>query len=687
MPEIKQVKERAEKLRRSLNKHDYLYHVLDKPEISDQAFDTLRRELAEIEKQYPELMTPDSPTQRIGGKPLDHFDKFKHPELMPSLNDCFDPSDVIEWNDRLERISPGSTEHGYFCELKIDGLAIELIYEKGVLSVGSTRGDGNIGEDVTQNLKTIKAVPLSIMPEEDVIKNLDQEGLLRLKDAVISGIRDKIVIRGEVFLGKDQFDKVNQEQTKNNGKLYANPRNLAAGSIRQLDPSVTRLRSLDSFAYALKTDLGQTTHEEEHRILNALGFKTNSHNKFCKTIKEVYAFRDYWAANRNKLKYEIDGTVIVLNNNREFDKIGHVGRAPRAAIAYKFAPAEAQTMIEDIVIQVGRTGTLTPVAMLKPVKIGGVIVSRATLHNLDEIERLGVKIGDTVLVGRAGDVIPDIKEVFKDLRTGREKKFYMPKICPVCEESVNKIEGQVAYKCVNKNCPAIRREGIYHFISRKAFNMDGIGPKVVDQLIAAALIRDSADLFYLKEGDFLNLDRFAEKSAQNAYQSIQSRKKISLSKFIYSLGIEHVGEETAFMLAKKFNTLAKIEAASPEELRNVSDIGPIVAQSIHDWFGRPYNHKLLEKLKAADIRIEDERPATHNAKIAGKTFVLTGSMEAMSRDAASQKVRDLGGGISSTVSRNTDYVVAGEDAGSKYDKAQKLGVKIITESEFLEMLD
>jgi len=325
MLEVKQAKERAEKLRRSLNRHDYLYHVLDEPEISDQAYDTLRSELAEIEKQYPELVTPDSPTQRIGGKPLDHFDKFKHPELMPSLNDCFDPSDVTDWNNRLEKISPGSTKHGYFCELKIDGLAIELIYEKGVLSVGSTRGDGNIGEDVTQNLKTIKAIPLSIIPEEDVIKNLAREKLLGIKDAVISGIRDRVVVRGEVFLGKDQFNKVNQEQAKNDGKLYANPRNLAAGSIRQLDPSVTGSRSLDSFAYALKTNLGQTTHEEEHQILSALGFKTNPHNKPCKTIGEVYKFRDYWATARDKLEYEIDGTVVVLNNNLEFDKIGHVG--------------------------------------------------------------------------------------------------------------------------------------------------------------------------------------------------------------------------------------------------------------------------------------------------------------------------------------------------------------------------
>src|SRR3989339_316624 len=686
MLEVKQAKERAEKLRRSLNRHDYLYHVLDEPEISDQAYDTLRSELAEIEKQYPELVTPDSPTQRIGGKPLDHFDKFKHPELMPSLNDCFDPSDVTDWNNRLEKISPGSTKHGYFCELKIDGLAIELIYEKGVLSVGSTRGDGNIGEDVTQNLKTIKAIPLSIIPEEDVIKNLAREKLLGIKDAVISGIRDRVVVRGEVFLGKDQFNKVNQEQAKNDGKLYANPRNLAAGSIRQLDPSVTGSRSLDSFAYALKTNLGQTTHEEEHQILSALGFKTNPHNKPCKTIGEVYKFRDYWATARDKLEYEIDGTVVVLNNNLEFDKIGHVGRAPRAAIAYKFAPAEAQTMIEDIVIQVGRTGTLTPVAILRPVKIGGVTVSRATLHNLDEIERLGVKVGDTVLVGRAGDVIPDIREVFKDLRTGREKKFCMPKSCPVCGEVINKIEEQVAYKCVNKNCPAIRREGIYHFISRKAFNMDGIGPKVIDQLIAAALIRDSADLFHLKESEFLNLDRFAEKSARNAYESIQSRKKISLSKFIYSLGIEHVGEETAFVLAKKFKTLDKIATASLEELRDVSDVGPVVAQSIHDWFSKSYNHKMLQKLETADIKIEEERPTMRNEKIADKIFVLTGSMKTLSRETASQKIRDLGGDISSTVSKDTGYVVAGEKAGAEYDKAQKIGVKIISEAEVLGKL-
>jgi DNA ligase (NAD+) len=681
----KQAQERIKKLVESLNRHDYLYHVLDKPEISDQAFDTLRNELAELEKRYPEFLSPNSPTQRIGGKPLDDFQKFKHPELMPSLNDCFSKEDVDDWQVRLDKISPEASSSGYFCELKIDGLAIELIYENGLLIIGATRGDGNVGEDVTQNLKTIQAIPLIMLSPDHISKNIDKESLGHIKKNILEGIRGKIIIRGEVFLSKKEFERVNRYQVEKGDKVYANPRNLAAGSVRQLDPSITRSRRLDSFAYALKTNLGQKTHEEEHLILKALGFKINSHNKFCPSIEDVYRFRNYWEEHRNKLDYEIDGTVVILNNNKEFEKIGHVGRAPRAAIAYKFSPAEAQTITKDIVVQVGRTGTLTPVAILKSVKIGGVTVSRATLHNLDEIKRLGVKIGDTVIIGRAGDVIPDIKQVLKDLRTGKEKEFHMPSNCPVCGEKIIKLDDQVAYKCINKNCPAIRREGIYHFVSRKAFNMEGIGPKIIDQLLDAALIKNSADLFYLNKNDFLNLERFGEKSAQNAFDSIQSAKNINLHRFIYSLGIEHVGEETAFALTKKFNNLDELKNATVDELSRINDVGPVIAKSIHDWFQRDYNQKILSKIESAGVKISSEKNKP-NQKLNGKTFVLTGTLETLSRDGASQKIRDLGGDVSSSVSQKTDYVVAGENPGSKYITAQKLGVKIISETEFLEIL-
>ncbi len=668
-----EAKQRIDKLKKVINHHRYLYHVLDKQEISDAALDSLKKGLFDLEQKYPEFVTADSPTQRVGGKPLKEFKKFKHPEPMLSFNDAFDLNDTKEWEARFERLDKGARRSGYYCELKIDGLAIELVYKNGVLDVGSTRGDGLIGEEVTQNLKTIEAVPLKL-----------QTTNYKLPATV--------VVRGEVFITRNDFERINKEQEKAGLKIYANPRNLAAGSIRQLDPAVTRSRKLDSYAYALKTDLGQKTHEEEHLILKALGFKTNSHNKFCKDLKAVQEFRDYWEKEREKLNYEIDGIVVILNDNKTFNKIGVVGKAPRAAIAYKFSPKEAQTIVENIIVQVGRTGVLTPVAVLRPVNIGGVTVSRATLHNLDEIKRLGVKIGDTVIVGRAGDVIPDIISVIKELRTGPdtpssgEKEFRMPKKCPACREPVERFGDQVAYRCVNKNCPAIKREAIYHFVSKRAFDIDGVGPKIIDQLMEAGLIYDAADLFVLKKEDLLNLERFAETSAKNTIEAIQAKKKVSLDKFIYSLGIEHVGEETAFVLARKFRKLNKIKEASFDQLQSTPDVGPVVARSIRNWFEKSYNLKLLSKFKKAGIRVLEEKLTKESKKLKDKTFVLTGSLESMTRDEAKDRVRELGGDISASVSKETDYVVAGSEPGSKYTKAQKLGVKIIDEKEFVKII-
>ncbi|MBI2674743.1 MAG: NAD-dependent DNA ligase LigA, partial [Candidatus Yanofskybacteria bacterium] len=424
-----------------------------------------------------------------------------------------------------------------------------------------------------------------------------------------------------------------------------------------------------------------------HQILKSLGFKTNPHNKFAKNLDEVQQFRDYWEKHRDKLNYEIDGIVVILNDERSFQRTGVVGKAPRGAIAYKFSPNESETVVEDIIVQVGRTGVLTPVAKLKPVNIGGTTVSRATLHNLDEIKRLGVKIGDTVIVGRAGDVIPDIKKVLKELRTGKEKDFHMPSKCPACREPVERSAEQVAYKCVNKNCPAIRREAIYHFVSKRAFDIDGVGPKIIDQLMDAALINDAADLFALEKEDLLNLERFAEKSAENTIKALQDKKNVSLNKFIYSLGIDHVGEETAFVLAKKFKGLEKIEDASLEDLRSVPDIGPIVAESIYNWFQKKYNQNLISKFKKAGIRVSEEKSSAKSEKLAGKTFVLTGALETLGRDEAKNRIRELGGDVSSSVSKNTGYVVAGSEPGSKYDEAKKLGIKIIDEKEFLKMLE
>jgi len=655
-------KERIEKLKKTINHHRYLYHVLDRQELSDEALDTLKKELFDLEQTFPELITSDSPTQRVAGKPLKQFKKVHHPEPMLSFNDAFDENDMAEWEKRFERVQPGASKHGYYCELKIDGLAIELTYKKGLLDIGSTRGDGAVGEDVTQNLKTVDAIPLVLNEKKDV------------------------VVRGEVFITKNDFERINKEQKKSGLKIYANPRNLAAGSIRQLDPKVTASRRLDSYAYSLITDFGQKTHEDEHLILKALGFKINPHNKAVADMGGVNKFRNHWEKEREKLNYEIDGVVVILNHANTLSRLGVIGKAPRGAIAYKFSPKESETVVEDIIVQVGRTGVLTPVAVLRPVQIGGTTVSRATLHNLDEIKRLGVKIGDTVIVGRAGDVIPDVKKVLKELRTGKEKEFHMPKKCPACREPIEQIEGQVAYRCVNRDCPAIKREAIYHFISRKALNMEGVGPRIIDQLMSAGLIRDSADLFTLKKEDLLNLERFADKSAENVVDAIQSKKKVTLNKFIYSLGIDHVGEETGFVLAKKFKKLEKIGEANLEELQNVPDIGPIVAQSIHSWFQKPYNKNILSKFKKAGVHVVEERVTQESAKLAGKTFVLTGTLETLGRDEAQDKIRELGGDVSSSVSKNTDYVIAGSEPGSKYDEAQKLGIKVIDEKEFLNMV-
>ncbi len=683
---IQEARQRAEKLRTVINRQRYLYHVLDRQEMSDDALDSLKKELFDLEQEHPGLVVPDSPTQRVGGKPLKEFKKVEHPAPMLSFNDAFSQQDMKDWGSRFERVVPRAGKHGFYDELKIDGLAIELIYERGVLSIGATRGDGKVGEDVTQNLKTVEAIPLRLLDDDEAAKNLKKARLEKFAPAVRRALAGRLAVRGEVFLSRKEFERINRGQKKAGQKEYANPRNLAAGSVRQLDPAVTRSRRLDSFAYSLVTDVGQETHEQEHLILKALGFKTNPHNEFAGDLKGVQAFRDRWEKAREELDYEIDGTVVILNDNKTFRRLGVIGKAPRGAIAYKFSPREAQTIVQDIVVQVGRTGVLTPVAVLKPVSIGGTTVSRATLHNLDEIRRLGVKIGDTVIVGRAGDVIPDISKVLKDLRTGKEREFHMPRTCPVCGQKVEKVASQVAYRCVNKNCPAVKREGIYHFVSKKALDIDGVGPKIIDQLMDAALIRDPADLFSLRKEDLLNLDRFAEKSAQNVVDAIAEKKKVPLHRFIFALGIEHVGEETAVVLTREFGSLEKLLQASQEELRNIPDVGSVVAKSIWEWFQRPYNERLLMKFRGLGVQVLHEKMAVKSGKLVGKTVVLTGTMESLSRQEAEEKVRQHGGDVSSSVSRQTDYVVVGSEPGSKYDTAKRLGVKMIDEKQFLAMI-
>jgi len=671
----KEAKQRIEKLKRLINHHRYLYHVLDRQEISDAALDSLKKELFDLEQKFPEFITLDSPTQRIGGKPLEKFEKVRHPQPMLSFNDAFSEKDMKEWLERISKLlSEGEQkEIDFFCELKIDGLAIELIYESGILKTGSTRGDGVIGEGVTQNLKTIEAIPL---------KSRDQiEVQIRVRPG-----SDPIIVRGEVFIPQKEFERLNKEQKKRSLAPFANPRNVAAGSIRQLDPKITASRHLDSYAYDLITDLGQKTHEQEHQILKTLGFKTNPHNKYCKDLVEVFKFHKFWQKERAKLPYEIDGIVVIINPNEIFGKLGVVGKAPRGSIAFKFALKQATTQIEDIKVQVGRTGALTPVAYLKPVQVGGVIISRATLHNEDEIKRLGVKIGDTVIVGRAGDVIPDIVKVLPELRTGKERRFKMPQKCPACDAKLIKPEDEVLWRCPNPKCFAQQRRYFYHFISKRAFNVVGLGPKIIDRLIEEGLVSDPADLFELEEGDLVPLERFAEKSAQNLIEAIQSRKKITLARFIYALGIRNVGEETALDLAEYFSSLEELKKASLVNLTAVMDIGPVVAQSIYDWFYQKRNLQFLEKLEKAGVKIEAPKVKAKKLKIKGLTFVLTGSLETMTREEVKAKIRELGGEISESVSKKTDYVVVGKEPGSKYEKAKKLGLKTINEKEFLKML-
>ena len=661
--EKQEAKQRIQKLREVISYHRYLYHVLDKQEISDSALDSLKKELFDLEQQFPSLITADSPTQRVGGKPLKEFKKIKHQQRMLSFNDAFSKEDMEDWQERFMKLVPENqkNEIDYYCELKIDGLAIELIYKGGFLQTGSTRGDGSVGEDITQNLKTVEAIPLTITDKREVI------------------------IRGEVFVTKKEFERMNKEQKEKGLPVYANPRNIAAGSVRQLDPKITAGRKLDSFAYELLTDFGQKTHEDKHKVLKELGFKTNKHNRYCKSLNEVLYFREYWIKEREKLDYEIDGVVVLVNKNEIFEKLGVVGKAPRGGIAFKFPQAEATTKVLDIKVQVGRTGAITPVAVLEPVAVTGITISRATLHNEDEIRRLGLKIGDTVIVGRAGDVIPNVIKVLPELRDGSEKNFKMPEKCPSCSTTLIKAETEVILRCPNIKCPTRQTRSFYHFVSRTAFNIDGLGPKIIDRLLDEGLVQDPSDLFELKEGDVKTLERFAEKSAENLIKSIQDRREITLAKFIYALGVRNIGEETAIDLAKYFGSIKKIKEAKLEDFEKILDIGPVVSKSVYEWFGDKNNLKFVERLEKF-VKILNPKPYTLNPKFANKTFVLTGSLQTMSRDEARGKIRELGGNTSESVSSKTDYVVVGSEPGSKADKAKKLGVKIMDEKQFLELI-
>ncbi len=671
MPTKFEAKERIEKLKKLIEKYRYEYHVLNKLEISEEALDSLKHELKSLEDEFSEFITPDSPTQRVAGKALKFFKKKKHETPMLSLEDVFSKEEFLAWTERIKKKSPEDS-FTYYAEPKFDGLALSIIYEYGLMSYAATRGDGQIGEDVTENVKTIESVPLKL----GFFKKTD---IKKIADFLNKG---RVEIRGEAIITKKNFEAINREQRKAGKQIYANTRNLAAGSLRQLDPKITASRKLDFFAYDLIDTLGGATHEKKHEVLRALGFKTGvDWEKYCENETNVFSAYEKIAASREKISYHIDGLVVTVNDNNLFKKLGVVGKSPRGAVAFKFSPKESTTVVENILLQVGRTGALTPVAILKPVVIGGVTVSRATLHNEDEIKRLGLKIGDSVIVGRAGDVIPDIKKVLTALRSGKEKEFRMLKNCPVCGEPIQK--GTISY-CVNRKCPARHRENMYHFVSRKAFDIDGMGPKILNAFLDHGLIQDSSDIFELKEGDIAPLERFGEKSAENLIKSIEQAKKINLSRFIYALGILHVGEETAIDLAEHFGSLDKLSEVSVDDLLKVPNIGEVVARSIHEWFREDYNKNFIKKLLKY---VEIENPKKKRpGKFTGKTFVFTGELESMSRDEAKNKIRMLGGDLSETVSKNTDYVIAGSNHGSKFTKAQKLGIKIIDEKEFLRII-
>jgi DNA ligase (NAD+) len=667
----KDLEKKAESLRAKIRHHEYLYYVVDHPEISDADFDKLMQQLKDLEAEHPELITTDSPTQRVGGKPRAGFVKVSHSSPMLSLDNTYSEEELRAWERRVHELT-GKKDVEYVCELKLDGMSLALIYEDGRLMRGITRGDGSVGEDVTLNVRTVRSVPLSI-PKE------------KLKKA---GIPEDFEVRGELLMPTAAFKKVNEERERKGLATFANPRNFTAGTVRQLDANVTAERRMDFFPYIL-LEGGRTYFDRHWKTLDALdtaGFKVNPNRRLLRTMEEVWAFIQEWEGKRESLAYEIDGIVVKVDRTGLQDELGYTGRAPRWAIAYKYAARAGITKLEDIRVQVGRTGKLTPVAMLAPVLIGGTTVRNATLHNMDEIERLGVKIGDWVQVERGGDVIPKVAKVIDDKDHPRgHKTFHMPETCPVCGTKVVRTEGEVDYRCVNANCPAKLRETILHFASRGVMNIDGMGEALVTQLMDRGLVKDVADIYKLTKKDLLSLERFADKSAQNILDEIENSKKLPLERVIYGLGIRFVGERTAQFLAEHFGSMEALEHADVEELQEVNEVGPRIGESIVEFFGIAANRKLVERLREAGLTLSGQKKQ-RGTKLAGKTFVLTGTLAHLTRDEAKKMIEDAGGKVTGSVSKKTDYVVAGTDAGSKLDKAKDLGVQVIDEKEMEKLI-
>lgn len=658
-----------EKLREELRRHEYLYYVLDEPEISDIKFDRMMEQLKRLEKEHPGLATHDSPTQRVGGAPRKGFETRQHSPAMMSLDNTYSMEELEDFDRRVRELS-GRDKVDYVTEHKFDGLSISLVYEGGVLVRGVTRGDGTTGEEVTANVRTIRSIPLRVDPGE--LKKLH--------------LPANFEVRGEIIMPLRAFEALNEKQEQEGGKRFSNPRSAAAGAVRVLDPEITGSRRLDFYGYLLLAGGRVPTrfHSEALDAMRKLHFKVSPDWRVCRSLEDVKKFIDAWESKRAKLPYEIDGIVIKVNEIAQQQELGFTAKAPRWAVAYKYPARQETTVVNDVIFQVGRTGTLTPVAMLEPVQVGGVIVTRSTLHNMDEIARLGLHVGDTVIVERAGEVIPHVIKVVKEGNPHRE--IEVPERCPECHSHIHKDPEEVAYRCVNASCPAKRKESLLHFAGRHAMNIDGLGEKIVDQLVDKGLVKDFADLYELKLDQVSDLDRMAEKSARNLLDEIAASKKNSLARLIYALGMRFVGERTGQLLADHFASLPKLAEATAEELEEVGEVGPKVAQSIADFFSEPANRKLIQRLKEEGLKMAEKRAAPEDTRFAGKTFVFTGALARRSREEGGAEVSRHGGKVTNSVSKLTDYVVVGADPGSKYDKARSLGVTILNEDEFEELL-
>ena len=663
------IAKQIEKLREELRRHEYLYYVQDDPEISDVKFDRMMEDLKRLEAEHPELVTADSPTQRVGGAPRKGFETRRHAPAMMSLDNTYSTEELEDFDRRVRELS-GREKVDYVTEHKFDGLSIALIYEGGALARGVTRGDGTTGEEVTANVRTIRSIPLRV----------DAAELKKLRMPL------DFEVRGEIIMPLRAFEALNEKQEEEGGKRFSNPRSAAAGAVRVLDPEITRSRRLDFYSYLLLAGgrIPTRLHSEALEAMQKLRFKVSPDWRVCPSLEAVRKFIDSWEGKREKLTYEIDGIVVKVNEIALQQELGFTAKAPRWAVAYKYPARQETTVVKDVIFQVGRTGTLTPVAVLEPVQVGGVIVSRSTLHNMDEIARLGLHIGDTVTVERAGEVIPHVMKVVKEGNPRRE--IIVPERCPECRSRIHKDPEEVAYRCVNASCPAKRKESLIHFAGRHAMNIDGLGEKIVDQLVAKGLVKDFADLYELKLDDVAELDRMAEKSAQNLLDEIAASKNNSLARLIYALGMRFVGERTGQLLAEHFASLPKLAEAGVAELEEVPEVGPKVAQSIADFFSEPANRKLIQRLKDEGLKMTEKRAAPDDTRFAGKTFVFTGALARRSRDEGGAEVARHGGKVSGSVSKLTDYVVVGADPGSKYEKARALGVTTLNEDEFEDLL-